>query len=82
MMKKNRPGIVLNVLCDIPLTKKLSKVIMEETTSIGLRIARKDKIYIDRFIEEIETPFGTIKIKVSKAGNKILNKKPEYENYG
>ncbi|MCL5673963.1 MAG: nickel pincer cofactor biosynthesis protein LarC [Deltaproteobacteria bacterium] len=80
MMKKNRPGIVLNVLCDIPLTKKLSKVIMEETTSIGLRIARKDKIYIDRFIEEIETPFGTIKIKVSKAGNKILNKKPEYES--
>ena len=53
---------------------------MEETTSIGLRIARKDKIYIDRFIEEIETPFGTIKIKVSKAGNKILNKKPEYES--
>ena len=80
MMKKNRPGIILNVLCDIPLTKKLSKVIMEETTSIGLRIARKDKIYIDRFIEEIETPFGTIKIKVSKAGNKILNKKPEYES--
>ncbi|MHB1679652.1 MAG: nickel pincer cofactor biosynthesis protein LarC2 [bacterium] len=84
MMKKNRPGIVLNVLCEVPLIKKLSAVIMEETTSIGLRIARKNKIYIDRFIEEIETPFGTIKIKVSvtvsAAGNKILNKKPEYES--
>jgi uncharacterized protein (TIGR00299 family) protein len=80
MMKKNRPGIVLNVLCDVPLIEKLSKVIMEETTSIGLRIARKDKIYIDRFIEEITTPYGTIKVKVSKAGNKILNKKPEYES--
>ncbi|MHB1664867.1 MAG: nickel pincer cofactor biosynthesis protein LarC [bacterium] len=80
MMKKSRPGIVLNVLCDVPLTKKLSKVIMEETTSIGLRIARKDKIYIDRFIEELTTPYGTIKVKVSKAGNKILNKKPEYES--
>ncbi len=80
MMKKNRPGIVLNVLCEFPSIKKLSEVIMEETTSIGLRIARKDKIYIDRFIEEIETPFGTIKVKVSKTGNKILNKKPEYES--
>ena len=80
MMKKNRPGIVLNVLCEVPLIKKISAVIMEETTSIGLRIAIKDKIYIDRFIEEIKTPFGTIKVKISKTGDKILNKKPEYES--
>ncbi|RZD16743.1 MAG: nickel pincer cofactor biosynthesis protein LarC [Candidatus Acididesulfobacter guangdongensis] len=80
IMKKNRPGIVLNVLCDVPSIKKLSAVIMEETTTIGVRIAIKDKIYIDRFTEEINTPYGTIKVKVSKLGNKILNKKPEYEN--
>ncbi len=80
IMKKNRPGIVLNVLCDVPSIKKLSAVIMEETTTIGVRIAIKDKIYIDRFTEELNTPYGTIKVKVSKSGNKILNKKPEYEN--
>ncbi len=80
IMKKNRPGIVLNVLCDVPSINKLSAVIMEETTTIGVRIAIKDKIYIDRFTEELNTPYGTIKVKVSKSGNKILNKKPEYEN--
>jgi uncharacterized protein (TIGR00299 family) protein len=80
IMKKNRPGIVLNVLCDVPSIKKLSAVIMEETTTIGVRIAIKDKIYLDRFTEEVNTPYGTIKVKVSKSGNKILNKKPEYEN--
>ncbi len=80
IMKKNRPGIVLNVLCDVSSIKKLSTVIMEETTTLGVRIAIKDKIYADRFTENINTPYGTIKVKVSKSGNKILNKKPEYEN--
>jgi hypothetical protein len=80
IMKKNRPGIVLNVLCDVPSIKKLTAVIMGETTTIGVRIAIKNKIYIDRFTEDINTPYGTIKVKVSKLGNKILNKKPEYEN--
>jgi len=39
-MKKSRPATLLSVICEHGAVKKLSGIIFEETTSIGVRIAR------------------------------------------
>lgn len=80
IMKKNRPGILLTVLCDLATVKKLSNIILEETTSIGLRISRHDKVFVERYTQDLITPFGKVSLKISAMNGRILNKKPEYND--
>jgi len=80
LMKKNRPGTKLTVLSNPDLTSKLANIIFEETTSIGLRIRKHNRITLDREIKEIDTKYGKIKVKISKLNGKIMNKTPEYED--
>ena len=80
IMKKGRPAIKLTVLCDIENTDKLSNIIFDETTTIGLRIYPIKKIKLDREIKKIKTKYGNIKIKISKLNDKIKNTMPEYED--
>jgi hypothetical protein len=80
IMKKNRPGVLLTVLCGPAMVKKLSNIILEETTSIGLRISKRDKVFVERYTEDLITPFGKVSLKISAMNGCILNKKPEYND--
>ena len=79
IMKKSRPGTVLNVLCPESEVELLSSIILSESTTIGLRYHRMDRICLERSIREIETEWGSVRFKVLKTpeGIKIS---PEYED--
>ncbi|HHN65772.1 MAG TPA: LarC family nickel insertion protein, partial [Nitrospirae bacterium] len=79
IMKKSRPGTVLNVLCPESEVELLSSIILSESTTIGLRYQRMDRICLERSIREIETEWGSVRFKVLKTpeGIKIS---PEYED--
>ncbi len=78
-MKKNRPGIRLEVLCNENDLKKIIHFIFKESTTTGIRYYKTSRITLKREIITIDTRFGKIKAK------KILNQDntseilPEYE---
>ncbi|MDA8427904.1 MAG: nickel pincer cofactor biosynthesis protein LarC [Geobacteraceae bacterium] len=74
-MKKGRPGVVLSFLCEPEELSRLSELVMAETGTLGVRYTRQRRILQPRRIEERDTPFGPVRFKVSRYGEK-----PEYED--
>ena len=79
-MKKNRPGTLLSVICDPSRTESLTAVILAETSTLGVRISRWERICLDRRWEEVVTEFGTIRIKIGERDGKTVTTSPEYED--
>ena len=79
-MKKNRPATLLTVLCSPGMVGQIADFLVTETTTIGLRWRIDSRLKAVREIKEIETPYGLIKFKVAKTGNRTVNVSPEYED--
>ncbi len=80
-MKKNRPANMLTVLVDDSHEKICTKIIFEETTTIGLRVINVDRrIEAVRRIARVQTNFGEVRCKVSAYDGKIISITPEYED--
>lgn len=62
-MKKNRPGIQLTVITDHSHLDELSRMILTESTAIGLRYYPVERVTLQRSTIEIETSLGPIKAK-------------------
>jgi hypothetical protein len=79
-MKKNRPGILVSVLCTPETSDALAQMLFEQTTTIGVRIYEARRKVLERELLSVETPYGAVKIKVAKRDGKVLNVAPEYED--
>jgi hypothetical protein len=79
-MKKNRPGTLLSVICLPHAVGKFSDILMQETTTIGLRWRVENRIKARRLIKEIDTIHGPIHIKLAQNNGQIINLTPEYED--
>lgn len=78
-MKKSRPGTLLCCMCRESATQDMAALILRHTPTLGVRIIRSERITLARDIENVQTRFGTVRIK--KAYGMGLNKsKPEYED--
>ncbi len=79
-MKKGRPGCMLQVLSPMNRAEVLSRVIFEETTTIGLRQYAAKRIALERELISVETRFGTVTMKVSRQNGAVVSCSPEYED--
>jgi len=79
-MKKNRIGIKITALCDKNNVDKLSKILFDETTTLGIRIFPAERKKLEREIKTKKTKYGKIRMKISKLNGKIKNITPEYED--
>jgi uncharacterized protein (TIGR00299 family) protein len=79
-MKKNRPGILVSVLCTPETSDALAQLLFEQTTTIGARIYEARRKVLDRELLSVETPYGAVKVKVARRDGKALNVAPEYED--
>jgi len=78
-MKKGRPGVKLSILVNEQCEKDVLEVIFEETTSIGIRKYKVEKIMLSREFSKVKTKYGDITIKKSYYKGKLAKYKPEYE---
>ena len=78
-MKKGRPGIKLSVSVNERNEKDVLDIIFEETTSIGVRKCRVEKIMLNREFSKVKTEYGDITIKKSYYKGNLVKYKPEYE---
>jgi pyridinium-3,5-bisthiocarboxylic acid mononucleotide nickel chelatase len=79
-MKKNRPAVMLTIICKLEEGNTLSELLLSESSTLGVRISQVQRIKAQRVLERVETPFGLISMKVKRLGNRIINATPEYED--
>lgn len=78
-MKKNRPGILVRVICHPEKKHELITIIFQESTSAGIRYYQADRIKLLREIKEINTPYGKLPVKIFKDIEGEYYASPEYE---
>src|SRR6185437_7051733 len=78
-MKKNRPGILLSILCRAEERPVLSELLFSETTTLGIRAYEVERRALERRIVAVETQYGPIDVKVAQLNGHILKAMPEYE---
>jgi uncharacterized protein (TIGR00299 family) protein len=79
-MKKNRPGMLLWVLCDPVEREKLSGVIFAETSTLGIRSYPVTRTALRREMKEVLTVYGTVRVKVAYTPDGRVHRAPEYED--
>ena len=79
-MKKNRPGVLLTILCDAAHTARLIDLVFRETTTIGVRTYDVRRKVLDRELVAVATQFGEVRVKISRMNGSVLNATPEYED--
>jgi len=80
LMKKNRPGQLITVLCIPGLAEEMIALLFRETTTLGVRRSNVQGIALHREIIDVETSFGTVRMKVGRLDGRVLNAAPEYED--
>jgi len=80
-MKKNRPGVLLTLLCNPPDRERMCDLIFGETTTLGVRYRNEQREILTREFVTVETEYGQIRVKVSRARDgRVMNASPEFED--
>ena len=77
-MKKNRPGILLSVLCAPELQNALTAIIFAETSTFGVRYSTRERTVLKRIWETVETEYGAVRIKIGSWNGVVQTVAPEY----
>jgi len=78
-MKKNRPGVLLTVLCAETDADKFSELMLRETTAFGVRKTIAERRKLHREFAEVKTAFGEVTVKIGRLGGKVVQAAPEFE---
>ena len=79
-MKKNRPGVLLSVLCRPEQRDAMMDLFFEETTTLGVRCYEVLRRALEREWVPVSTAYGEVRIKVSRHNGRIVNFSPEYDD--
>ena len=79
-MKKSRPGMLLTVLCRTEDSQRLTKFILTETTTLGVRMRRESRAALTRRHVSVRTKWGEVRMKLANLNGSISNYAPEYED--
>ncbi|TFG42865.1 MAG: nickel pincer cofactor biosynthesis protein LarC [Bacteroidia bacterium] len=79
IMKKGRPGVVLNVICEHGLEDMVREIIFTESTTLGIRTSEFKKDTLAREFSKVDTVYGEVTIKRSFYRGNEVSVKPEYE---
>jgi hypothetical protein len=78
-MKKNRPGIMLTVICHPEHKDGLAAIMFQESTTSGIRYYQAERIKLPRQVKKIRTPYGRLEVKILTCPDGSKTAAPEYE---
>jgi uncharacterized protein (TIGR00299 family) protein len=78
-MKKNRPGVLVSILCRATERDAMCDLLLEETTTLGVRHYEVHRRALERETVRVETEFGAIDVKVARLDGRVIKEMPEYE---
>ena len=79
-MKKNRPGVLLGIIIKNDIVEDSVDLVLKETTTLGVRISDMRRKILPRNELSVSTIYGDVRVKIAKAGGKVINISPEYES--
>jgi hypothetical protein len=79
-MKKNRPGTLLTIVAPPSARERLSATVFGETTTIGVRFREMLRECLDRESVTVDTPLGSVRIKVARRNGAVMNAAPEFDD--
>jgi len=79
-MKKNRPGVLLSVLCRPEDGERLRSLLLHQTTTLGVRWSSSRRQIAERRIDQVRTPWGLVRRKLKLLDGQVVSIKPEYED--
>jgi uncharacterized protein (TIGR00299 family) protein len=79
-MKKNRPGVLLSVLCAPGEADKFSELILRQTSAFGVRRGLADRRKLRREFRTVQTPHGPVTVKLGFLDGGVAQVAPEFES--
>jgi len=79
-MKKNRPGILLTVLCGSADADKFSELMLRETSAFGIRRYTTERRKLRREVATVKTAHGSVTVKVGRLDGETVQVAPEFES--
>jgi len=79
-MKKNRPATAITIICSFEHEKLLVNTLLRETSTLGVRVEQVQRYIAEREQQSIETPFGTVQMKVKRLAGQVVSARPEFED--
>lgn len=79
-MKKNRPAMLLTVLCPTDCAEVLTELLFRETGTFGVRTREQRRSTLERCWQTVATPYGDIRLKQGAWRGETLTSAPEYED--
>lgn len=80
IMKKSRPANKVSVLSTEANREVMTKILLEETSSFGVRYYKVGRTVLDREFITVKTSYGPVKVKIGKLNGRTLQASPEYED--
>jgi pyridinium-3,5-bisthiocarboxylic acid mononucleotide nickel chelatase len=80
IMKKGRPGTLLTILCNPSESHVLERLILRETSTLGVRIRQDRRSCLERSHTTVHTIYGDIRIKIGTLAGEEMNAAPEFED--
>ncbi|MEO1237984.1 MAG: nickel insertion protein [Planctomycetota bacterium] len=78
-MKKQRPGVMLSVLCLPEVVQATARRVMELTGSFGVRFRGWDRLVLEREHVEAETRLGPVSVKLGRLDGELVTAQPEFD---
>ncbi len=79
-MKKNRPGVLLTVLCVETDADKFAELILHETSTFGVRCHTAARRKLRREFASVKTLFGNVTMKIGRLNGRVVQAAPEFES--
>jgi len=79
-MKKNRPGVVLTVLCAPERLRETEELVLRHTSTLGVRRCLHQRARLRRESRTVPTPWGEVRVKVAFLADRQVRCEPEYED--
>lgn len=79
-MKKNRPGVLISILCRPQDRETFYQLLFDETTTLGVRSHEVERRALPRETVLVQTEYGAIRIKVARTQGRTVNATPEYDD--
>ena len=79
-MKKGRPGVILSALARPEMEAAVARAILEETTALGVRVARLRRYELEREERTIEFEGHAVRVKLARLDGRVVNVAPEHDD--
>jgi uncharacterized protein (TIGR00299 family) protein len=79
-MKKNRPGVLVSVLCATTEADRFTELLLRETTAFGVRRYLSERRKLERETAEISTSYGPVTVKLGRLNGQVVQASPEFES--